>query len=538
MANIPGTSVPAVSFGDRGFVAPQGSAVLAGVQADFDAAFGTTLNYNLNTPQGQLSSSIAALVNNTNSIFVYYCNQVDPAYATGRMQDAIGRIYFLERNGAQPTTLQISCLGAVGVVIPVGATVVDGSGNIYACQAQGTIPSGGTVSLSFACTVAGPVPIPDGVSIYQAIPGWDAVSISSAVEGVDAETRAEFEQRRIDSVAGNSFGAIGSIIGAVAKVSGVVDYFGYDNGSNAPFTIAGVTVPANSIFVCVSGGADADVAQAILSKKGPGCSYFGNTSVTAYDSNPLYASPIPYTVTFERPSDLPVLFAVSIVNGPLVPADATAQVQNAIISAFGGGDGGQKARIGSTILATRFVAPIAALGPWALVSQIQIGSGNTPGASFVGRISGTTLTVDSVASGAVAIGQFVDDGLGLVTPATKITAGSGSSWTVNNSQNFGASFTGTGSGTTLTASGVTGTIAAGETVLGTGVPANTTIVQQLTGTPGGAGTYETSNATTSSGNALTSGPAMTGSTANQTQVAVRGDQAPSVVAGDVSVTLV
>ena len=68
-----------------------------------------------------------------------------------------------------------------------------------------------------------------------------------------------------------------------------------------------------------------------------------------------------------------------------------------------------------------------------------------------------------------------------------------------------ASFTGTGSGTTLTAASVTGFIRSGDAVTGTGVPAGTTIVTQLTGTTGGAGTYQTSAATTSSSASLTSG---------------------------------
>lgn len=66
----------------------------------------------------------------------------------------------------------------------------------------------------------------------------------------------------------------------------------------------------------------------------------------------------------------------------------------------------------------------------------------------------------------------------------------------------GASFTGTGSGTNLTVTGVTGVIRAGNTISGTGVTAGTTIVSQTSGTPGGAGVYVTSAATTSSGDAI------------------------------------
>ena len=101
-----------------------------------------------------------AIIGAVNSTFLYYCNQVDPAFATGRMQDAIGRIYFIERIPGQPTILQVLCTGLQGVIINAGATISDTSGNIYACLTHGVIPYTGSLTLSFACTVIGPTTIP------------------------------------------------------------------------------------------------------------------------------------------------------------------------------------------------------------------------------------------------------------------------------------------------------------------------------------------------------------------------------------------
>ncbi len=56
------------------------------------------------------------------------------------MQDAIARIYFLERNPAEPTTVQALCTGLAGVEIPVGALAVAEDGNQYICTQAGTIP--------------------------------------------------------------------------------------------------------------------------------------------------------------------------------------------------------------------------------------------------------------------------------------------------------------------------------------------------------------------------------------------------------------
>lgn len=68
-----------------------------------------------------------------------------------------------------------------------------------------------------------------------------------------------------------------------------------------------------------------------------------------------------------------------------------------------------------------------------------------------------------------------------------------------------ASFTGSGSGTNLTTTSVTGIIKVGDGIAGTGVPSGTTIVSQTSGTVGGAGVYVTSVATTSSSASLTAG---------------------------------
>jgi Baseplate J-like protein len=612
MANIPGTNVPGVTFGANGFLIPQASAVLSGVQADIAAAFGTTLNFNLNTPQGQLSSSMAAITFNTFSVFQYFTQQVDPAYASGRFQDAIGRIYFMTRIGAQPTTLQVQCSG-LGAVVPQGALVQDAAQNLYACTTQGTIPASGSITLTFACTVPGPVAVPQGaLTIYQAIPGWDTATVASGVQGRPTESRQAFETRRQQSVASNSSGAVPSVLGTVLAVPGVTDAYATENVLGTTQTIGGVTLAAHSLFVCVAGtAAAAAIAQAIWSKKAPGCNYNGGTTFTVQDTsqpNPPFPQ---YPVSWQTAIALPVLFAVNIVSSPQVPSNAAQLIQNAVISAFNGtaqatfvgsingtvltvtqmisgiisvgqsvvgggvlngtiiagaltGSGGigtysvnasqtvaaqnlaagpavtPRARIGALLLASNFFAAVSSLGSWAAIRSLLIGSTNDSGAAqFAGYITGTTLTVTEVVSGTIAIGQTIaSDALGLVAQGTTITAGSGLSWTVSVSQTVAdATFTGTGSGTNLTASAVTGTIVPGMYVTGTGVPANTTIVSQTSGTPGGAGVYVTSNATTSSGASLIGAESMSSVAPAQNSTQVNINQTPTIAAANIAVTV-
>ena len=128
---------------------------------------------------------------------------------------------------------------------------------------------------------------------------------------------------------------------------------------------------------------------------------------------------------------------------------------------------------------------------------------STPSSAvFTGSTSGTTLTVTAITEGALAVGQVLF-GVG-VTQETVITAlGTGTggigTYTINlsqtnasqqmNSATAGAIITGAIAGTTLTVSAVTsGTLAAGMTIQGAGITANTIITALGTGT-GGAGTY-------------------------------------------------
>ena len=416
------TNVPAPTFGNQGFVAPDEDAILVGRQADINTAFGGRLNPGLSTPQGQLASSDAAIIGDSNAVFAWFATQVDPAYSSGRMQDGIARIYFISRIPGSPTVVTCTLTGLAGTVIPVGALAQGSDDNLYVCQEQVTIPASGTITANFACSVNGPTPAPASMVIYQAVFGWDTIAPGAASLGQNVESRAEFEARRSVSTGINSMGPLGAIHGAVLAVSGVLDAFCAENDTASIATVGGVSLAPNSIYVCALGGTDIDVATAIWSRKMPGCAYTGNTTVTVQDPNPAYIPPIPtYAVTFERPTVVNFAVLVTLKNNSSIPANALSLIQNAVVSAFAGTDGGSRAKIGSLVFAARYYAGVAALGTWAQLVKIQLGVLGGA-ASFTGSISGTTLTVTAVASGTLAVGQLLQDTAGILASGTTITA--------------------------------------------------------------------------------------------------------------------
>lgn len=403
------TSVPAPAFGLNGFIAPSESSILAGVIVDINTAFGGGLNPSLSTPQGQLASSVTAIIGNANDQFLALANGVDPAFAAGRLQDGIGRIYFITRNAAQSTVVQATCSGLTNTIIPIGALAQATDKTNYVCIQAGTIPPGGSVVLPFQAVPTGPIACPAGMlnAIYRLIPGWDSIlNATDGVLGSVVESRTDFELRRQQSVSKNAAGTLPAIQGAVLGVPGVLDVYVTENYTTAPVTIGGVSIAANSLYVAVSGGASQAVAQAIWSKKAPGCGYTGNTTMTVVDNSPGYNVPYPsYAVTFQRPAPITVSFSVVIANSLAVPSNAAALVSSAILTAFSGADGGTRARIGSTLYASRYYAGVAALGAWAQIISIGIAANNT--ASFTGSISGSTLTVTAVGSGTLAANQLL-----------------------------------------------------------------------------------------------------------------------------------
>ncbi len=372
------TNVPTIQFTDTGLIVPQESSILTGVMADLNDALGGDINPNLETPQGQLATSTTEIIADSNALFALFVNQINPDVADGFMQDAIARIWFLERSPGVPTNVACTCMGALGTVIPVGAQAQDTSGNLYVCTDGGTIPVSGSIVLNFANVNEGPIPCPATTltTIYRAIPGWDSINnIDAGVPGRLIESRAEFEFRRANSVALNAHGSRDAIYAAVFNVPDVLDVFVTENVTAGTINVGATSYPVvqHSVYVAVVGGLAQDIGNAINTKKDLGCNMNGNTTVTVVDT--AYTPPQPtYPITFERPAELPIKFAVQIASSSSLPSGIVTLVQDAIIASFVGADGSARARIGGLILASKFYAPVSKIGPEVSILSILVGT--------------------------------------------------------------------------------------------------------------------------------------------------------------------
>lgn len=382
------TSVPRVQFTPTGLVTPDETAIKAGAFADMNAAFGGNLSTRDSSPQGQLVASQTAIIGAANDLFLEFVNNTNPDTASGFMQDAIARIYFLDRLPALPTVVQVTCYGKTGTVITVGALVKDGAGNIYASTEAGTIPAEGSVSIEFAAQVYGPINCPAGAIEaipVKIIPGWDsAANLTDGVVGRLVESRFDFEYRRRQSVALNAHGTMPSIYANVFNLPEVIDVYAIDNVKATPvaFGSTAYTLIGKSIYVAVVGGNDNDIAETIWRRKDVGADYNGNTAVVVYDDSG-YDMPYPsYEVRFHRPTPTPIKFDIQIASIVGLPSNIVSLVREAVVSAFNGGDGGSRARIAATIFAGRFYAPVTNAAPNVAILSLLLGAAAPNSASF------------------------------------------------------------------------------------------------------------------------------------------------------------
>lgn len=374
------TAVPGVTITEAGLSIPDISDILSGRLTDLATALGGDMSRDLTTPQGQIASTESEIIAEMYDRLLTLFNQINPDFSSGRFQDGIGRIYFLERIAGRGTVVTASCSGLPMTFIPAGSLAQDVNGYQYRSISDATIPQSGKIDVVFQCQTIGAVVCGVGElnQIYRGVSGWSTVlNARPGVTGIDVESRASFEARRKRSVAINSRNLDQSLQAALLAVDGVTDAYVWSNRKNAAEIkgVTGFSVAPHSVYICVYGGDKDDIAQAIFLNKAPGCDMNGDTQAVVFQTEG-YSKPYPeYEIQWQTAKPAGVHFRVTLENSEKdLPEDTIQGVKNAIKLTFTGDDGvNAPASIGALLTAGRYYSGVSAVNIQSLnVSSIEL----------------------------------------------------------------------------------------------------------------------------------------------------------------------
>lgn len=318
-----------------GVVIPDTATVIDEVNAEWRLAFGDDFNVAPETPQGvMISAEVAArtdFVKNNAAL----ANQINPEIAGGVFLDAICALLGLERRAETKTRVaNVSVFGQPLTVLPAAVRARTAGGDLFESVGTIQLDSSGVASVDFIALEGGAVPCGAGslIQIVDAVLGWETVfNPESGILGTDGQSDESLRMLRRVTLAKQGISTVEGIVSDLYDTEGVRSLQFRENITATPLAIPSIIFPGNivtlvphSIWVCVDGGTDADIAATLLRNKTAGAGWNGDISVTVVDPS----SEQEYEVLFDRSTPVPMLVKVTVRVGL-----ATVDVQNVMRAA-------------------------------------------------------------------------------------------------------------------------------------------------------------------------------------------------------------
>lgn len=298
-----------------GVIVPDTSTILQSVQESYQQAFGQDLALDPSTPQGVLITAEAlsetAVVQNNAAV----ANQINPNVAGGTFLDAIMALTGMQRTVQTQTQVpNVTVAGVPGTVIPQGAQASTSAGDLFQTLSTVTLPPSGNTLVNFSSIEYGAIPcsIGDLTQVVSSVLGWETVTNGTAgTLGTTTQSDQAARALRQNTLGFQGVALPVAITSALYNVPGVTSLFFQENISPDTQVINGITMVGHSIYVCVSGGSETDIAAALLENKSSGCAWNGDTTVNVVEP----ASGQTYPVQFDIPEQIGILVTITTTNG-------------------------------------------------------------------------------------------------------------------------------------------------------------------------------------------------------------------------------
>lgn len=378
---------------ETGVIVPDTADIQSEIQTEFKNAFGQDLIVSPETPQGVLITgevlSRDGVIRNNATL----ANQINPNIAGGVYLDAIWSLTGGQRFVATRSTVNVLLTGVANTIIPAGVRASTSDGDLFESIGAYVIQPNGQVNAEFRSVLFGPIAALANTltTIVDAILGWETINNPTAATlGRETQSDQSARQLRKNTLALQGQSVAEAITSGLYDVDGVRSLSFRENIQNITQVIDGVTLVPHSIYVCVDGGTDIDVATKILEKKSAGSNYNGTTTIAVIEP----FSGQSFNVKFSRPAQVSILTRVTIKANTSI-LDPQAAVKDAIL-AFANGqiDGEVGLAVGAPVSPFELGGAINRIYPSILVLKVEV--------SYASTVSYTTdilpISISEIAS--------------------------------------------------------------------------------------------------------------------------------------------
>jgi len=302
--NIPDIPMPIID--QYGLTLPMLNDIHGWLRGVFQSIYGTDIYIEDDSQDGQLIGVLAKSKHDYVSVINAVYQSFSPTTAQGIGLSRVVKINGIRRNASSRSQADLRIVGVPGTLIENGVAE-DVIGQQWALPTPVTIPLTAEMIVRAICTEDGSKEAPAHTitNMKSSVKGWQTVdNPEPAIVGMPVETDAQLRVRQSLSTEIPSRSLLEGMIGAVASITGVFRYKGYENedfGEN----IDGM--PAHSFTMVVDGGDPVDIASVIRLKKAPGVVTYGTTSQIVLDE-----IGIPHTIRFSRSRDVPIRVIIPV----------------------------------------------------------------------------------------------------------------------------------------------------------------------------------------------------------------------------------
>lgn len=289
-----------------GLIVPDTATLLDEVKDEWREAFGADINLEPETSQGAIVVMDTEVRDATVRNNVAVANQINPDYAGGVFLDAI---WSLTRGGRRPATRSTIAnavlTGQSGTQVLAGSVATVGPNGARFLTTRTVIigeTTSGMALVDFVSEDTGPIGVIAGALNtigVGGVLGWETVTNPSpAVPGSLQESDIAGRRRRRLTLALQSVSMPEAIVSSIMNIDDVESLQFRENTALTTQVVDGISMVGKSIWLCIRGGSDIDIANQLLENKGIGPGYNGAVSVSVVEP----ASGQTYTIKFDRPT--------------------------------------------------------------------------------------------------------------------------------------------------------------------------------------------------------------------------------------------